>query len=275
LLVSPPRSDGDCVSGKVGSLHGVSPANGGCDPDEGMSGPVGREGVGGSGSGARGGGGCDGAGGRGGADGEGAGVETVDPMWALSMTRGPLSDGGFSSLAGEGAGSAMTIGPPDSVALDPAAASAGLLASSLPSGSGVGSSRERRRACRPEIPAEAANVRLSCTPRTALLSAIATLEFWPPPTPGSRGRPGRASPTHSAPAKVAVAARPADSKVDRSLEAAEDRMGVRRLFSIFANRRYCSKHRRSRACSASPIRGSSAKPTRSGRRRKSAPPMSA
>jgi hypothetical protein len=64
-------------------------------------------------------------------------------------------------------------------------------------------------------------VRLSWTPRTALLSEIATLLFWPPPTPGSRGRPGRARPTQSMPAKVAVAASPADSKVDRSLEAIE------------------------------------------------------
>jgi hypothetical protein len=81
-------------------------------------------------------------------------------------------------------------------------------------------------------------VRLSCTPRTALFREIATLEFCPPPTPGSSGRPGRASPTHSALANVAVAASPADSKVDRSLEAIEGRVGVRRLFSIFANRRY-------------------------------------
>jgi hypothetical protein len=40
------------------------------------------------------------------------------------------------------------------------------------------------------------------------------------------------------PANVAVAARPADSKVDRSLEAIEASLGVRRLLSMFANRRY-------------------------------------
>jgi hypothetical protein len=108
----------------------------------------------------------------------------------------------------------------------------------LPSGSGVGSRRVRSRACRPEIPDDAAKVRLSCTPSTALFRAIATLEFWPPPMPGSRGRPGRARPTHSAPANVAVAASPADSKVDRILEALEARVGVRRMFSIFANRSY-------------------------------------
>jgi hypothetical protein len=83
-------------------------------------------------------------------------------------------------------------------------------------------------------------VRLSWTPSTALLREIATLLFWPPPTPGRSGRPGRARPTHSTLANVAVAASPADSKVDRSLEAIEARMGVRRLFSIFANRRYLS-----------------------------------
>jgi hypothetical protein len=81
-------------------------------------------------------------------------------------------------------------------------------------------------------------VRLSWTPRIALLREIATLLFWPPPTPGSRGRPGRARPIHSTLANVAVAASPADSKVDRSLEAIEGCVGVCRLFSIFANRRY-------------------------------------
>jgi hypothetical protein len=83
-------------------------------------------------------------------------------------------------------------------------------------------------------------VRLSWTPRTALLREIATLLLCPPPTPGSKGKPGRASPTHNALANVAVAASPADSSVDRSLEAIEGRVGVRRLFSIFANRRYLS-----------------------------------
>jgi hypothetical protein len=66
------------------------------------------------------------------------------------------------------------------------------------------------------------------------LSEIATFEFCPPPTPGSRGSPGRARPTQSAPAKVAVAASPADSKVDSSLEAIEARVSVRRLLSMFA-----------------------------------------
>jgi hypothetical protein len=88
------------------------------------------------------------------------------------------------------------------------------------------------------MPPEDANVRLSCTPRTALLREIATLLSRPPSTPGRSGRPGKASPTQSAPANVAVAARPADSKVDRSLEAIEGRLGVRRLFSMFANRWY-------------------------------------
>jgi hypothetical protein len=82
-------------------------------------------------------------------------------------------------------------------------------------------------------------VRLSWTPRTALLREIATLLFWPPPTPGSRGSPGRARPIHSTLANVAVAASPADSKFDRSLEAIEGRVGVCRLFSMFANRSTC------------------------------------
>jgi hypothetical protein len=76
-------------------------------------------------------------------------------------------------------------------------------------------------------------VRLSWTPRTALLSEIATLLFCPPPTPGSRGRPGRARPIQRTLAKVAVAASPADSKVDTSLEAIEGDVGVCRLFSMF------------------------------------------
>jgi len=231
LPLPPPTAPDTGVFGEVGSLDAVS---GGRGPDEGTSGsgrggadgPVGDAGVCGSGSGVRGGGGEDGAGGLGGGPGgEGSGADGVD---ALSTMREPLSAGGLWSGAGGGAGSATTSGAPDC-----APASGVFVVSFLPSGSGVGSKRERSRACRPETPDDGPKVRLSCTPSTALFREIATLEFWPPPMPGSRGSPGRARPTHSAPANVAVAASPADSKVDRILEAIEARVGVRRMFSIF------------------------------------------
>jgi hypothetical protein len=69
------------------------------------------------------------------------------------------------------------------------------------------------------------------------LREIATLLPCPPPTPGKSGRPGKARPIHKRHAKVAVAESPADSKVDKSLEAIEGQVSVRR-FSIFANRSY-------------------------------------
>jgi hypothetical protein len=239
-VLLPVPEAGCCVFVEFGSFGGVSPATGGCGPDEGTLGSVGggAEGsVGGAGicgSGVRGGGGGDGAGGRG--DWGGSACEEVDPEFddptcELATTRAVVSGWGLVSCAGEGAGSATTISP-----LGAVAASGLFVESFLPSRSGVGSKSERRRACRPVTPDDAAKERLSCTPRTALFREIAMLELWPPPTPGSSGRPGRARPTHSAPANVAVAASPADSKVDRSLDAIEGRVGVRRLLSIFANR---------------------------------------
>jgi hypothetical protein len=66
---------------------------------------------------------------------------------------------------------------------------------------------------------------------------MATLLPCPPPTPGNRGRPGKARPIHRTHANVPTAESPADSKVDKSLEAIEGQVGVRR-FSIFANRSY-------------------------------------
>ena len=190
-------------------------------------GRVGGAGVGGSGSGTRGGGGAETGGcGGAGAGGEGAGADVAEASWELSMTRGRGDGGG---------GSVTTIDEPDCVV-----ASGRLVASALPSVSPGGSKRERSRAWRPATPFDGAKVRLSWTPRTALLKEIATLLFWPPPTPGSRGSPGSARPIHNKLANVAVAASPADSKVDRNLEAIEDRVGVCRLFSMCRQPQYLS-----------------------------------
>jgi hypothetical protein len=77
---------------------------------------------------------------------------------------------------------------------------------------------------------------LSCTPSTALLSEIATLLLALAPRPGKSGSPGRAKPTQSTLANVAVVASPADSMAENSLEAIEAGLNCRRIFSIGANR---------------------------------------
>jgi hypothetical protein len=143
------------------------------------------------------------------------------------MTRGPLF--GATACSGGAGGSATAIDGSER-----ASVSADLMASFVESGSGAGSNRDRSRACRPATAFDCVNVRLSWTPRTALLSEIATLLSLLPPTPGRSGRPGRARPIHKTLANVAIAARPADSRVDRSLEAIEGRVGVCRLFSMSA-----------------------------------------
>jgi hypothetical protein len=219
-----------------------------------LGGGAGGDGAGGDGAGGR------GTGGEGGALGDGAGVEVVEPTCELSTTRG--SPSGAAVWTGA---SPITSGP-----LDVAAAPGRFVASSFASGSAAGSRSERSRAWRPVSRPAAENVRLSCTPRTALLREIATLLPWPPPTPGSSGRPGKARPIHSTLANVAVAESPADSKVDRSLEAIEDRVGVCRLFSMSANRSYLPEHRPSPVRRASPIRVSRMTQNRQGRTPQSA-----
>jgi hypothetical protein len=97
---------------------------------------------------------------------------------------------------------------------------------------------------------------LSWTPRTALLSEIATLLFPPAPRPGRSGSPGSARPSQRALANVAVLASPADSIAERSLEAVEARVNCRRLISIGATAGGCQVHRPFTLLGASLDRGS-------------------